>query len=595
MRLPAVSLWIAFFIISFSACTKDTITYPFVTDIDTDDLKQHLTFLASDSLKGRDAGSFEETIAANYLADHFTHFGLSPAGIENTFFQEFSIITGIEETELKSRMSFGDFDYSSADSSVFPYPYSAKGSASGSLVFAGYGIDAPKVKYDDYAKIDVKDKIVMILRYGPDGNSNPHSDFGAFWPEREKIKRAIEKGAAAVLFVQGPSHGSKDDFIPLKVQRMMQTSEIPVLQVSLSTATLLASEAGFSLTTVQKKIDQSKKPFSIETEYLVSLDAGVQPIEKTAKNVLAMVKGTAYPDSFLIIGAHYDHLGMGDEGSLYAGKEPKIHNGADDNGSGTVGLLELAHYFSKNPIKQSIIFQAYSGEEKGLLGSDHFVKNPTIDLKKVTAMINMDMIGRMTNKSFQIFGTGSAKQWESVIDTANVDSLTITKTPDGVGASDHTSFYHKEIPVLHYFTGTHADYHRPSDDAEYVNFSGLAQVLTHVVGVVEFIDSQEKGFIPFTEAPVTQRQRMTMSGITLGVLPDYAFSGKGFRINGVSDGRLGEKLGLKGGDVIVEIQGQSIGDIYDYMGSLNSIQKGKMCKVVVERDKKTLTLQTMVE
>lgn len=311
--------------------------------------------------------------------------------------------------------------------------------------------------------------------------------------------------------------------------------------------------------------------------------------ERITRNVVAVAEGTEQPESYIIIGAHYDHLGTGKFGSLYNRDTTSIHNGADDNASGTAGLLELAHYFSEQPTRRSLVFIAFSAEEMGLLGSRHFVENPTVPLDQTVAMINMDMIGRLNSNKLLIFGTGSSPGWEPLITKANTDSLNIETIPDGTGASDHTSFYNKQIPVLHYFTDTHADYHRPSDDTDYINAKGQDRILEHVKRVILSLDNMQEEELAFTEAPVTQNRDVTMSGVTLGVTPDYGFSGKGMRITGVSGGGPADRAGLKSGDVIIKLADTELEDIYDYMKVLNTLDEGQQTTVTVLRDEEEQT------
>ena len=311
--------------------------------------------------------------------------------------------------------------------------------------------------------------------------------------------------------------------------------------------------------------------------------------KRIARNVIGLIRGTEQPDRYLVIGAHYDHIGMGAFGSLNNGRRAAIHNGADDNASGTAGLLELAHYFSRVPPKTSLLFIAFSGEEMGLLGSRHFVEHPTIPLEQITAMINMDMIGRMQNNKLIILGTGSSSGWEPLIKEINSDSLYIHTVPDGTGASDHTSFYNKKIPVLHYFTDTHADYHRPSDDPEYINYKGQSNILRHIQRLVTAIDTARQDLLAYTEAPETEQQNMTLKGVTLGVTPDYGFDGKGMRITGVRNGGPADEAGLQSGDIIIGLNGHGLADIYDYMEALNTLEEGEKSTVTVLRDDEKLT------
>ena len=403
----------------FSAC-KQSNTSHLSEDIAPEDIEAHITFLASDSLQGREAGTASEAIAANYIADHFRDFGLEPAGDNDTYFQEFTINTA-------------------------------------------------------------------VLR-------NPHASEDA---EGEKL---------------------------------------------------------------------------------------------LSKNVAGLLQGTGNYDELIIIGAHYDHLGYGEFGSLYRGEHQRIHNGADDNASGTAGVLELAQYFSKNRPQKDILFLAFSGEEMGLLGSAHYVDEPTVDLENAIAMINMDMIGRMTDKKLMIFGIGTADKWEAILDSANTGNLDLNLVKDGTGASDHTSFYYKNIPVLHYFTDTHADYHRPSDDTEYINMDGTALALHHLVRVIVQLDELSKADMEFIEAPGEQRQSMSLDGPTLGVLPDYGYEGEGMKITGVTKGRAAANAGVQGGDIIVAIAGEDLADIYGYMSMLNKLKKGQLTTITVLRDGERITM-----
>ena len=405
-----------------NACTSSEEGVKTSNEISASDINSHISFLASDEMKGREAGTVEETKAANYIADWFQEYGLEPAGDGDTYFQEFTVNMSVLE--------------------------------------------------------------------------NPHT--------------------------------TADD------------------------------------STADKRL---------------------------AKNVAAILQGTGNSEEVIIIGAHYDHLGMGEFGSLSSSDEPKIHNGADDNASGTAGLLELAEYFSENRTKTDILFLAFSGEEMGLLGSQHFVDDPTIDISNSLAMINMDMIGRMNNNRMMIFGVATTGQWESILTKANSDSLDMDLVADGTGSSDHTSFYYQNMPVLHYFTDTHADYHRPSDDVEWVNPEGQEKLLKHAARVVQTLDELDKEDLPFVEAPGEQRQSMSMDGPTLGVLPDYGFDGTGFKITGVSSGGPAEKAGLKGGDVIIKIGEMEIEDIYGYMGALNELEKGQKVEITVLRNEERLTLE----
>ena len=418
--MKALKIFSFLLLLVFTACSSENKNSNLDSDITSGDILEHIGYLAADELNGREAGTADEAIAGNYIADLFRDFGLEPAGDDHTYIQEFTINTAIL--------------------------------------------------------------------------NNPHAS--------------------------DTSEGEK----------------------------------------------------------------------RLAKNIVGMLQGSSDSDEIIIIGAHYDHLGYGEFGSLYSGDTPRIHNGADDNASGTAGLLELAQYFSKNRPETDILFLAFSGEEMGLLGSAHYADNPTVDLNNAIAMINMDMIGRMDDNKLIVFGIGTTDKWEDIVTTANTDSLNIDLVEDGTGASDHTSFYYKDIPVLHYFTDTHSDYHRPSDDTEYINAEGEAKALKHLVRVVEQLDDLNKLDLVFVEAPGEQRQSMRLEGPTLGVLPDYGFDGKGMRITGTSSGGPADNAGLQDGDIIIGLGENELNDIYDYMGALNNLKKGQLTTITIMRDGEKLTM-----
>jgi len=315
------------------------------------------------------------------------------------------------------------------------------------------------------------------------------------------------------------------------------------------------------------------KPSNPHEEAVIGTDgAGV-----TGRNVLAFLDKKA--DKTIVIGAHFDHLGMGGQGSLHRG-DSAIHNGADDNASGTAALLALAKIFKYETLKSNILFIAFSGEENGLWGSNYFVKNPTIDLKTVNYMINMDMVGRLnTEKSLAVHGVGTSPSFPPVLDPINADSLKLVPSESGVGPSDHTSFYLQDLPVLHFFTGQHADYHKPSDDADKINYEGLVQVVRYISRLIAGLDAEPK--LAFTKTKdSSDSPRFTVS---MGVVPDYLYDGKGMRVDGVSDGKPAQAAGLQKGDIVIQLGDSTINDMMGYMRALSVFKKGDSTQVVLER------------
>jgi len=315
------------------------------------------------------------------------------------------------------------------------------------------------------------------------------------------------------------------------------------------------------------------KPSNPHEEAVIGTDgAGV-----TGRNVVAFLDKKA--DKTIVIGAHFDHLGMGGQGSLHRG-DSAIHNGADDNASGTAALLALAKIFKYETLKSNILFIAFSGEENGLWGSNYFVKNPTVDLKTVNYMINMDMVGRLNaEKSLAVHGVGTSPSFPPVLDPINADSLKLVPSESGVGPSDHTSFYLQDLPVLHFFTGQHADYHKPSDDAEKINYEGLVQVVRYISRLIAGLDAEPK--LAFTKTKdSSDSPRFTVS---MGVVPDYLFDGKGMRVDGVSEGKPAQAAGLQKGDIVIQLGDSTINDMMGYMRALSVFKKGDSTQVVLER------------
>ena len=311
----------------------------------------------------------------------------------------------------------------------------------------------------------------------------------------------------------------------------------------------------------------------------------------TANNVLAYLDNKAA--TTIIIGAHYDHLGVGEQGSsLDANPQGKIHNGADDNASGVAGVLELARYFSTNKIKEknNFLFMCFSGEELGLYGSKYFTENPTINLSSVNYMINMDMIGRLDpqSKTLLVHGTGTSPAWEPLLKKLENDNLAIKTDSSGVGPSDHTSFYLKNIPVLHFFTGSHSDYHKPTDDWDKINYKGEADVLHLIAELIENLDNGAKlEFLTTKSKPMASRSSFK---VTLGIMPSYTSDAEGVRVDGVTDGRPGEKAGIQSGDLIIQMGDLTIKDIQDYMGALGKFEKEQTVPVKVKRGNEIITL-----
>ncbi|MBM4176653.1 MAG: M28 family peptidase [Ignavibacteria bacterium] len=569
------------------------------SEITAQDAMKHLTYLASDELKGRGTGTDEINIAAEYIADNFKSFGLKPLG-DSGYFQNFEVTTGVELTENNSlSLDIGEKKFAFVLNETYsPLGFSANTSVTGEIVFAGYGIEAEKLGYNDFADVDVKDKIALVLRYSPEGDK-PRGDFADYSSTRYKASSVRNKGAKGVIFFTGPNTYEDDSFIKLNVEQLGGDAGLPIVSITTKVAEEIFQVAGKDLLALQKEMDSLKaaKSFYFANSN-ASISVGLEPVKKWTRNVIGLVESEnpVYKNEYIVIGAHYDHLGMGGRGSLSSSKEPEIHNGADDNASGTSAVLELAQQFSakRKLLKRSMVFMTFSGEEMGLLGSAHFVKTPTIPLDKITAMYNLDMVGRLNQEnSLTVYGTGTSPAWKDLLNEKNsFYNFKLNFIDDGFGPSDHSSFYSKDIPVLFYFTGTHSDYHKPSDDFDKINHSGLEKISRFVYDMAEAVNQKEDA-IAFTKTKSEPRERRpgAATRVYVGTVPDMTTQVEGFKLSGVSDGSPAEKAGLKAGDIIIKFAGKDIKNIYDYMYSMQDHKPGEEVDVVVKRGEEEITLK----
>jgi aminopeptidase YwaD len=573
-------------------------------------LQTHIKYLASDELEGRSSGSEGNRKAAEYIASFFKQNSIPPLGA--SYFQEFTVPTsialadgnkfaleitieqpGIPKDQIKpvkvGWKAGGDYT---------PLSFSENGTASGKLIFAGYGISSPDAQYDDYAGIDVKGNIVIVLRGSPDGNDN-HGKFGNYISLRSKMLTAREKGATGILFVSTAGDGA-DSLMALELGTSDKNSGIIAMHAKRTPVSKLFPRDK-QLSIIEAQIIKSKKPNSFEIPNTkLTVNVQLTKIEKTTSNIIAVVRGTnpALANEYIVAGAHYDHLGLGDEGSLYAGKDKKIHYGADDNASGTAGILELAATFAKNPAERPILFMLFTGEERGLLGSAHYVKNPLVPLENTICMINMDMIGRLKDAKLNVQGVGSSSRWQNLVDSlGKAHSFTVSIGADGFGPSDHSSFYTKERPVLFLFTGLHSDYHRPTDTWDKINYVGEANVLNFAEGAIREISrTVEKP--DFIKVKSTSTQTTGGFKVTIGIVPDYADHPKGLKITDVREGSPAQKGGMQADDIIIKFGETTIKNIYDYTSVLGQTKAGEKLKVVVLRgpkEDKEVTLEVVPE
>ena len=564
--------------------------------ISAESYRQSVRFLASEQLKGRLTGTPELDKAARWIAGEFRRLGIPPVPGRRDYFQTFQVTVG---ASLGKNNRLAETDGTGKPRSLVlstdfqPLNFSSSGKAAGEIVFAGYGITAPEYGYDDYEGVDVKGKIVLVLRHEPQEFDEKSPFAGrAYTTHAQAQNKAVNAkfhGAAAVLFVNDlPSHAGDEDRLDRFSGRVGPTAAgIPFVQVRAAVAERWLARAGVSLKQWIEETDRTLKPKPAAIRGLrVELAADVVRQQRQSPNVAAYLAGET--DEYVIVGAHFDHLGLGEQSSLapdLAGKA--VHPGADDNASGTAGLLELAAYFAGRPKqKRGILFLAFSGEELGLIGSNHYVNNPLLPLEKAVAMVNMDMIGRIQDGRVYVGGTGTGDSLKRVLEEAMQGSPLRFDFSDqgGYGSSDHFSFVNRQVPVLFFFSGLHADYHKPSDTWDKINAAAAAQMLEVVARAVERLAGGPRP--QFVKVQMPQAPAMAGSagsGAWFGSVPDMGESKDGFRLSDVMKGSPAEEAGLKGGDVIVEFDGKPISNLYDFTYALRTKKPGDTVTVKYRR------------
>jgi aminopeptidase YwaD len=571
-----------YMIVAFSCSTSVT------REIRTGELQDHIKFLSSDSLKGRQTGKPGDSLAAYYIKFQLSQAGLKPLSGD-----------GFQRYKVADKVIAGDKNFLTVDSQDFnlstgimPFSFSGSSELEAEVVFAGYGfsINNDSIQWNDYDKKDVKGKWVLILRGDPEPNKSV-SGFIPFNGDRDKALLAKDMGASGVLMVSGPINDQEDSFGPLSPEAF--SVEIPVLRIKRNIADIILAKTRTTLADLENRINMTKKPSGFTTGTKVYAGSGIIVKKSDTRNVIMLLPGEdeLLKNEYLIIGGHFDHLGMGGSSSR-AGDTVAVHHGADDNASGVGEMIELAEKFAliKGSHKRSIIFAAFSGEELGLLGSKYFTENPLIDLTKVNAMINLDMVGRLRDSSaLQIGGAGTAEGLKDLVRSlsdTNIIKLAITE--EGSGPSDHSSFYGKNIPVLFFSTGAHLDYHTPSDTWDKINYPGMVKVSDLVFAIAEKL-ANDTARLKFKEAgpKVEINRAMRRKGVTLGIMPDFAGNIKnGLRADLVTPGKPAALGGMKKGDIITSINGKTVNNIQDYMFRMGQLKHGETISIEVLRNGK---------
>lgn len=506
-------------------------------------LQSHIAFLADDKLEGRRAGSNGEKLAAQYISKQFEKSGLQPKGDSAGWYQVFDIYDG-KQVNPSTHVIINGNDLK-LNTDFFPLTFSANKSTEAAVSMALSESGVPWF-------VDIKDLL-------EENKENPHFDLQQALIK--KAEAAAAKEASALIL-----YNSSDipDNLKFNAKDRTEAAKIPVVFIT---------------------GDARKKYLEDETANLdmkIRVDIGAR--QRKGINVIGYIDNKA--SSTIVLGAHYDHLGYGEDGnSLQASAEKSIHNGADDNASGTAALIELGQELknSKNKSNNYLLI-AFSGEELGLNGSKYFTEHAPIDLKSVNYMVNMDMVGRLneTSKALTVGGYGTSPEWSQIFAVVNKKKpLNIKFDSSGTGPSDHSSFYRKDIPVLFFFTGLHTDYHKPTDDYDKINYNGELQIVRYILSVIDA--SSSKGKLAFTKTREQQTSTTARFSVTMGIMPDYTFSGSGVRVDGVSEGRPAQKAGLQTGDIIVQLGEHSTTSMESYMQALSKFKKGDKAAVKFKR------------
>jgi Zn-dependent M28 family amino/carboxypeptidase len=571
--------------------------------------RTHVQTLASEKFEGRLAGSAGERLAADYIARELKRIGARPLPGSNDVFHRFEFTAGTKDagSTVSVTRSGGKPQVFQTTQHVQALSFSDSGEVDGPVVFAGYGLVVPESQnfgYDSYVGLDVKDKVVVVFRYFPeDADLKTRTILARYSGLRYKAMAARQRGAKALLVLTGPRSPNAGATVPMTFDTALAGSGIVAASIGgdLGRA-IFAAAPDRNIEDVQKSMDTGNphaSGFAIP-EVTVTVKTAVARETRTGRNVVAYLPATG-PTSgiekpWIAVGAHFDHLGRGAAGNSLASKEEtgRIHHGADDNASGTAAVLAIAETIAKQPRRRHVVFALWSAEEIGLIGSNAFVNTPPVPVAQIAAYLNFDMVGRMVDNKLTIQATGTSPVWNRLIEQANVAAgFDLILQPDPYQPTDVATFNGVSVPALSFFTSTHTDYHRPSDTADKINYEDLDRIVQFATAIVSRVgDTPEAPAFSKVEQQTETGSRAGVRVFT-GTIPDYATNVKGLLLGGVIGGGPAEQAGLQKGDIIIEIAGQSIANIYDYTYALELLKVGEPVKIVymrgTERRETTLT------
>jgi hypothetical protein len=572
--------------------------------------RRHVETLASEKFEGRMAGSPGERLAAEYLARELTRVGVKPLPGAKDLFHAFEFTSGSTDagSSLTVTPASGSPRVFNTTDHVMALSLSDNAEVSGPVVFAGYGLVVPESQnfgYDSYVGLDVKDKVVLVLRYFPeDADQKTRAILSRYSDLRYKAMTARQRGAKALLVVTGPRSPNAGTTIPMTLDTAIAGSGIAAVSISGDAGrAIFAAAPDKNLEETQKGLDSGNphvSGFAIPN-VTITVKAAVKRLPQAGRNVVGYLPATSPPTGvekpWVALGAHYDHLGRGAGGNSLAGKEEagRIHHGADDNASGSAAVLAMAEALAQQPRRRHVLVGFWSAEEIGLIGSAAFVSKPPVPIDQLAAYLNFDMVGRMIDNKLTVQATGTSPVWNRIIEQANVAAgFDLVLQPDPYQPTDVSTFNGASVPSLSFFTSTHTDYHRPGDTADKINYEDLDRVVSFAVAIAKRLgDTAEAP--QFTKVEQQSQSGGSRAGVRVftGTIPDYATNVKGLLLGGVIGGGPAEQAGLQKGDVIVEISGQTIANIYDYTYALELLKVGEPVKIVYmrgsERRETTLT------
>ncbi|MBK6966618.1 MAG: M20/M25/M40 family metallo-hydrolase [Bacteroidales bacterium] len=557
-----------------------------------DKLSTAITYLASEELGGRKAGTDGDSLAAVFIRGKFAESGAEL--LVNKGFQYFNIIAGVKSGE-DNKLNINGTDFKPGPD-FQPFSFSANSTLTAPVVFAGFGLSGSSgdLKWDDYAETDVKGKWVLVLR----GDPEPENQNSAFIPmatDRSKALTARDRGAAGVLLVSPTSVEKSDQPVDISYDKSISDAGIPVISLTRISAALILGLKSMAIDSIEKVMITGKMPVSVPVKSIVSATTDVIREKVTTRNVIALIPGSdpVLKNEFIVVGAHYDHLGRGGLGSGSRVPDTSgVHGGADDNASGVAAVLSLADYFSDKDHRpaRSLLLVAFGAEEMGLLGSRYFVDHCPVNLKSVIAMVNLDMVGRLKSDApvLSVSGTGTFTEADSLLDLISANRpFEVKKNPDGYGPSDHAAFYGEGIPVLFLTTGAHEDYHTPADLASHINYVGTSGVIDFTADLISYLGK-------LNPPPVFKESGSRREGgnygrglkVVLGIMPDVsgAETSGGMKVEGTRKDGPASKAGMLKGDIITAINGLPVGNIYDYMSRLGKLKPGETVNVEVLRN-----------